>query len=59
MAKGSKYFFSGPYLTWIINEPSLLQMRGGGPCRCTSVPQMDRNEADAVRSARPKGKKCR
>jgi len=32
-------------LTWIIHEPSLLQMRGIGPCCCTSVPQMGHNKA--------------
>jgi len=46
-------------LAWIIHEPSLLQMRGVDPCCCTRVPQMDRNEADVVKSARPKGKKRR
>ena len=28
------------------------------PCSCGSLPQMGHNKADAVRSVRPKGKKC-
>jgi len=45
--------------TWVIHESRLLQMRGAGPWSCGFPPRLVRNKADAVRSARPKGKRCR
>jgi len=45
--------------TWIIHELRLLQRQGSGPRSCSELPQVGCNEADVVRSTRPKGKSHR
>ncbi len=40
------------FITWIIHEPRLLQMRGVDVWSCTHVLQMRRNKADEVLSTR-------
>jgi len=45
--------------SWIIHELRLLQRQGRDPRSCSELPQVGYNEADAVRSARPEGKKYR
>ncbi len=46
-------------LIWIIHELRLLQRRGMEGEAVVYYRETRHNEADAVRSARPKGKKCR
>ncbi len=45
-------------LAWIIHESRLLQLQGTGRAAVVPSPQTACNEADAVRSARSKSKKC-
>jgi len=49
------------FLTWIIHESRLLQMRGTGYAAVVVLRKchVTKHEAGAVRSARPKGKECR
>ncbi len=46
-------------IAWIIHESRLLELRGVNHEAVVVPPQMVRNKADAVRSARSKSKKWR
>ena len=45
--------------TWVIHESRLLYIRGTAHDAVVLPPRLGCNEVDAVRSARPKGKRCR